>query len=234
VVHAVRNISFALIPKQVLAIVGESGSGKTTVARTLLRLQEKRSGIVTFEGKDIFAFGTDGLRQFRQRVQMVFQNPTSSLNPRKTVRDIVARPLRLAGAPSNTARVRAAKMLEAVGLDARMLTRFPHQLSGGEKQRVAIARAFITEPSLVILDEPTTSLDVSIQASVLDLLEKLKAERRCSYLLISHDLAVVRHIADEVVVMRAGEICEAGKVETVFGAPRHPYTKSLLAAARRL
>jgi ABC-type microcin C transport system duplicated ATPase subunit YejF len=164
---------------------------------------------------------------------MVFQNPTSSLNPRKTVADLVTRPLRLAGTASDVARDKAEKMLRNVGLDGGMLRRWPHQLSGGEKQRVAIARAFITEPKLVILDEPTTSLDVSVQASILELLARLKAEHRCSYLLISHDLAVVRHVADSVAVMQAGEIREHGDVETVFSEPRHPYTRSLLDAARR-
>jgi len=233
VIHAVRNVSFTLRPEHALAIVGESGSGKTTVARTLLRLQEKRAGVVSFGGEDVFAFGADALRRFRQQVQMVFQNPTSSLNPRKTVADLVTRPLRLAGTASDVARDKAEKMLRNVGLDGGMLRRWPHQLSGGEKQRVAIARAFITEPKLVILDEPTTSLDVSVQASILELLARLKAEHRCSYLLISHDLAVVRHVADSVAVMQAGEIREHGDVETVFSEPRHPYTRALLDAARR-
>jgi ABC-type microcin C transport system duplicated ATPase subunit YejF len=165
---------------------------------------------------------------------MVFQNPTSSLNPRKTVGELVARPLRLAGASINEASAGAAAMLTAVGLNSGLLARFPHQLSGGEKQRVAIARAFVTGPKLVILDEPTTSLDTSVQASILELLEQLKVDRGCSYLLITHDLAVVRNVADSVVVMKAGEICESGAVESVFGDPRHPYTKSLCAAALRI
>ena len=233
VVHAVRGVSFALRRERVLAIVGESGSGKTTVARTLLRLQKKRAGTITFEGEDVFSLGAESLRRFRQRVQIVFQNPTSSLNPRKSVSDLVARPLRLAGIPAEAARSRAAAMLAAVGLDAGMLERRPHQLSGGEKQRVAIARAFVTEPTLVILDEPTTSLDVSVQASVLELLQRLKAERRCAYLLITHDLAVVRQAADDLIVMQGGEICETGPVETVFSQPSHSYTRILLDAAKR-
>ena len=234
VVHAVRDVSFALRRERVLAIVGESGSGKTTVARTLLRLQKKRAGAVTFEGEDVFSLDAESLRRFRQRVQIVFQNPTSSLNPRKSVSDLVARPLRLAGIPAEAARSRAAAMLAAVGLDAGMLERRPHQLSGGEKQRVAIARAFVTDPTLVILDEPTTSLDVSVQASILELLQRLKIERCCAYLLITHDLAVVRQAADDLIVMQGGEICETGLVETVFRQPKHPYTRILLNAARRL
>jgi ABC-type glutathione transport system ATPase component len=231
-VRAVKHVSFSLQPEQVLAIVGESGSGKTTVARTLLRLQRPHSGSVLFEGDDVFALGWARLRSLRRQVQIVFQNPTSSLNPRKAVLDLVARPLRLAGASSEGARAQAAAMLAAVGLGSEFLGRWPHQLSGGEKQRVAIARAFVTGPKLVILDEPTTSLDVLVQAAIFELLERLKRERRCSYLLITHDLAVVRHIADHVVVMRAGEVCESGTVATVFGEPRHSYTKALLDAAR--
>jgi peptide/nickel transport system ATP-binding protein len=232
VVRAVKRVSFSLNPGQVLAIVGESGSGKTTVARTLLRLQQPHSGSVVFENEDISALGSARLRRFRRQVQIVFQNPTSSLNPRKTVLDLVARPLQLAGASSDTARADAVAMLAVVGLGPEFLGRWPHQLSGGEKQRVAIARAFVTGPKLVILDEPTTSLDVLVQASILELLERLKRERRCSYLLITHDLAIVRHIADHVVVMRGGEVCESGTVAAVFSEPRHSYTKALLDAAR--
>jgi peptide/nickel transport system ATP-binding protein len=231
-VQAVKRVSFSLQPEQVLAIVGESGSGKTTVARTLLRLQQPHSGSVVFENEDISALGSARLRRFRRQVQIVFQNPTSSLNPRKTVLDLVARPLRLAGASSETARADAVAMLATVGLGPEFPGRWPHQLSGGEKQRVAIARAFVTGPKLVILDEPTTSLDLLVQASILELLERLKRERRCSYLLITHDLAIVRHIADHVVVMRAGEVCESGTVAAVFSEPRDSYTKALLDAAR--
>jgi peptide/nickel transport system ATP-binding protein len=234
VVQAVKRVSFSLEPEQVLAIVGESGSGKTTVARTLLRLQRPHSGSVVFENEDVAGMGSAQLRRFRRQVQIVFQNPTSSLNPRKTVWELVARPLRLAGAAIEEARADAAAMLAAVGLGQEFLRRWPHQLSGGEKQRVAIARAFVTRPKLVILDEPTTSLDVLVQASILELLERLKRERQCSYLLITHDLALVRHIADRVVVMRAGEVCEGGTVTEVFANPSHGYTKALLDAARRV
>jgi peptide/nickel transport system ATP-binding protein len=232
VVRAVQSVSFSVHPEEVLAIVGESGSGKTTVARTLLRLQRKHAGSVLFEGEDVFALGAARLRRFRQQVQIVFQNPTSSLNPRKTVLDLVARPLRLGGASIATAQAGAAAMLAAAGLREEFFGRWPHQLSGGEKQRVAIARAFVTEPKLVILDEPTTSLDLSVQASILELLQQLKRERRCSYLLITHNLAIVRHIAETIIVMREGEVCEWGTVAVVFANPRHAYTKALLNAAR--
>jgi ABC-type glutathione transport system ATPase component len=233
VVHAVHDVSFALPRERVLAIVGESGSGKSTLARTLLRLQRKVAGAITFEGQDVFALAADALRRFRQRVQIVFQNPASSLNPRKTVGELVTRPLLLAGVPTELAGERAATMLAAVGIDKSMVARRPRELSGGEKQRVAIARAFVTEPVLVILDEPTTSLDASVQASILELLDRLKIERRCAYLLITHDLAVVRQAADDVIVMQAGEIRESGPVDAVFSDPQHPYTRSLMSAAHR-
>jgi len=234
VVHAVRDVSFALRRERVLAIVGESGSGKSTLARTLLRLQRKVAGAITFEGQDVFSLTADALRRFRQRVQIVFQNPASSLNPRKTVGELVARPLLLAGVPAERARERAATMLAAVGIDQGMVARRPRELSGGEKQRVAIARAFVTEPALVILDEPTSSLDASVQASILELLDRLKIERRCAYLLITHDLAVVRQAADEVIVMQAGEVRESGPVEAVFSEPRHSYTRSLMSSVQKL
>jgi peptide/nickel transport system ATP-binding protein len=234
VVHAVKDASFSLSPNRVLAIVGESGSGKTTIARTILRLEGKHGGKILFDGEEVFELGAEALRRFRRSVQIVFQNPTSSLNPRKTALDLVARPLRLAGAGRREAVERAADMLRSVGLGETFHARRPHELSGGEKQRVALARAFATEPALVILDEPTTALDVSVQASVLALLEELRRKAGCAYLLITHDLAVVRHIADDIVVMRAGEICETGPAEEIFSSPRHPYTRALLDAAPRI
>jgi peptide/nickel transport system ATP-binding protein len=234
VVHAVKDVSLQLGRERVLAIVGESGSGKSTLARAILRLEKRRAGRVLFADEDVFALGADALRRFRRSVQIVFQNPTSSLNPRKQVAELVGRPLRLGGADRAETARRTRAMLEAVGLGAEFMTRYPHELSGGEKQRVALARAFGTGPALVILDEPTTALDVSVQAAVLRLLEELKRTLGCTYLLITHDLAVVRHIADDVVVMRAGEVCEAGPAEALFSRPRHPYTKALLDAAPRL
>ena len=234
VVHAVKGVSLALGRERVLAIVGESGSGKSTLARAILRLEKRRAGRILFEGEEVFALGPDALRRYRRSVQIVFQNPTSSLNPRKQVAELVGRPLRLGGVGRVETERRTRAILEAVGLGAEFMRRYPHELSGGEKQRVALARAFGTGPALVILDEPTTALDVSVQAAVLRLLEELKRTLGCAYLLITHDLAVVRHIADDVVVMRAGEICEAGPAETVFSHPRHPYTKALLDAAPRL
>ncbi len=230
VVRAVREVSFRLPRRRVLAVVGESGSGKSTLARALLRLEPKVQGRIVFEGADVHALDAGHLRAYRRRAQIVFQNPTSSLNPRKRVADIVARPLVLHGVARDDRRRRVIATLRAVGLTETYLERFPEQLSGGEKQRVALARAFVTEPLLVVLDEPTTALDVSVQATILELLLEQKERTGCAYLLISHDLAVVRQVADEVMVMRDGEVCESGTAEQIFTRPAHPYTRELLAA----
>ena len=229
-VRAVRDVSFRLPRRRVLAVVGESGSGKSTLARALLRLTPAAQGRIVFDGADVRAFDAGHLRAYRRRAQIVFQNPTSSLNPHKTVADIVARPLVLEGVPREDRRSRVLATLRAVGLTEAYLDRHPAQLSGGEKQRVALARAFVTEPLLVVLDEPTTALDVSVQATILELLLEQKERTGCAYLLISHDLAVVRQVADEVLVMRNGEVCEIGPAERIFGSPSHPYTRELLAA----
>jgi peptide/nickel transport system ATP-binding protein len=230
VVRAVREVSFRLPSRRVLAVVGESGSGKSTLARALLRLEPKAGGRIVFEGADVHALDAGHLRAYRRRAQIVFQNPTSSLHPRKRVADIVARPLVLHGVARDDRRRRVMATLRAVGLTEAYLDRFPEQLSGGEKQRVALARAFVTEPLLVVLDEPTTALDVSVQATILELLLEQKERTGCAYLLISHDLAVVRQVADEVMVMRDGEVCESGDAEQIFTRPAHPYTRELLAA----
>ena len=230
VVRAVRDVSFRLSRRRVLAVVGESGSGKSTLARALLRLTPAARGRIVFDGADVRALDAGHLRAYRRRAQIVFQNPTSSLNPHKTVADIVARPLVLHGVPREDRRPRVLATLRAVGLTEAYLDRRPAQLSGGEKQRVALARAFVTEPLLVVLDEPTTALDVSVQATILELLLEQKERTGCAYLLISHDLAVVRQVADEILVMRDGEVCESGPAEQIFATPAHPYTRELLAA----
>ena len=232
--RAVHDISFHLPRRRVLAIVGESGSGKSTLARAILRLEPKVHGRIIFEGEDVYALDAGHLRAYRRRAQIVFQNPTSSLNPRKTVAEIVARPLVLHGVPRGDRRRRVLATLRAVGLTDAYLERHPQQLSGGEKQRVALARAFVTEPLLIVLDEPTTALDVSVQATILELLLEQKERTGCAYLLISHDLAVVRQVADEIMVMRDGELCESGAVEQIFTRPTHPYTIDLLAAVPNL
>ena len=230
VLRAVRDLSFRLPRQRVLAIVGESGSGKSTLARAILRLEPKIHGRIIFDGEDIYAFDAGHLRAYRRRAQIVFQNPTSSLNPRKSVADIVVRPLVLHGVARDDRRRRVLATLRAVGLTDAYLERYPEQLSGGEKQRVALARAFVTDPLLIVLDEPTTALDVSVQATILELLLEQKERTGCAYLLISHDLAVVRQVADEVMVMREGELCESGPAEKIFTRPTHPYTMELLAA----
>ena len=229
--HAVHDMSFDLYSGQTLAIVGESGSGKTTIAHTALGLIQPASGQFRFNGKDLASLSAAELRAYRQQVQIVFQHPASSLNPRKTILDLVSRPLRLAGMEIDAAHKTASNMLNEVGLDASYHTRFPSELSGGEMQRVAIARAFVTKPKVLILDEPTTSLDVSVQASVLQLLARLQSERNCAFLLISHDLSVVRQLADDIIVMRNGKICESGPIDQIYNAPQHSYTRDLLSAA---
>lgn len=230
--EAVRDVSFRLPVSGSLAIVGESGSGKSTLARAILGLMPVANGSITYRGEDTAGFAGAALRAYRQNVQIVFQNPTSSMNPRKCILDQVARPMLLMGHVRDESLNAAAEMLASVGLDDSFHDRIPSALSGGQLQRVAIARAFVTQPDLLILDEPTTALDVSVQAGILELLADLKARNGCTFLLISHDLAVVRQIAQEVLVIKRGDVCEIGLVDQVFSSPAHPYTKQLLDAAK--
>ena len=232
--RAVDGVTFEIRTGRVTALVGESGSGKSSIARAIVGLEACTAGRIALNGRDIAGFGAVDLRSYRQRVQMVFQNPSGSLNPAKTIGDLICRPMRLAGIDKRTATIRACELLDAVELDRSFMTRGPRQLSGGEKQRVAIARVFATSPSLIVLDEPTTALDVSVQAGILNLLKQLQAETNCGYLLISHDLAVVRQLADDVIVMRSGRICEAGSIDDVFEHPQSPYAQTLVAAARQM
>jgi len=230
-VRAVDGVSFTIVPGRTLALVGESGSGKSTVARAVLRLVEPTAGSVEIDGTDVVHMGTRALRQFRTRAQLVQQDPLSALNPRMTVGDAIAEPLRVhARLGGSEVRSRTTALLESVGLRAEHARRFPHEFSGGQRQRVCIARALAPEPRLLILDEPVSSLDVSIQAQILDLLAGLQAERGLAYLFITHDLAVVRAVADDVVVLRNGVVVERGTVDEVLGSPQHPYTQALLAA----
>ena len=234
VVHAVDGVSFGIAAGEVLGIVGESGSGKTTLGRLLLRLTEPTSGSVTFDGQDLLRLPGRELWRLRPSMQVVFQNPFASLSPRLTVRQALAEPLRahrIAG--RREVRARALDLLEQVGLGAAHLDRFPHELSGGQAQRVAIARALALSPKLLILDEPTSALYVSVQAHVLAVLEDLRAAAGLTYLFISHDLAVVRHVSDRIGVMYLGKLVETGRAGEMFAQPLHPYTAALLGALPR-
>ena len=224
-VRAVDGVSFTIAAGKTLGLVGESGSGKTTVGRTMLRLQEPTRGTVVFDGKDVFALDAGPLRALRRKMQIVFQDPYSSLNPRMTVAETLREPLEIHGL---TGEVSA--LLDEVGLDAEFAKRYPHELSGGQRQRVGIARALSVAPQFIVCDEPVSALDVSVQAQVLNLLADLQARRRLTYLFIAHDLAVVRHIADDVAVMYLGKIVERAPAAEIYAQPRHPYTRALLSA----
>ncbi len=235
VVHAVDDISLSVSPNETLAVVGESGCGKTTVARCVVGLIDPTKGTVRFRGKDVTGSVASRDRDMRRRLQMVFQNPDSTLNPRCFIADALIRPLELfRGLKGRAAREAASELLQSVRLDDRYLDRLPNQLSGGEKQRVAIARAFATDPDLVVCDEPVSALDVSVQAAILNLLADLQTKHATAYMFISHDLSVVRYLADRVAVVYLGKICEVGPVDQVFAPPYHPYTEALLSAVPRL
>ncbi len=232
-VHAVDGVSFAIERGKTLALVGESGCGKSTVARLLVGLYKPTQGVVSFDGLDAAqAFAGQGELALRRRMQMIFQDPYASLNPRWKVADIVAEPLREHGLLNDAAAVRerVGELLASVGLTPADADKFPHQFSGGQRQRISIARALATAPEFLVCDEPTSALDVSVQAQVLNLMKDLQRQRGLSYLFISHNLAVVRHVADDVGVMYLGRLVECADKHTLFAAPRHPYTRMLLDA----
>jgi peptide/nickel transport system ATP-binding protein len=232
VVRAADDVSFFVRRGETVGLVGESGCGKTTVGRTLLRLEKSTAGEIVFHGKDITHAGGDELQRYRRQMQVIFQDPYSSLNPRMTIGEIVAEPMRVYKLEPNrrAARKKVEALLEQVGLFGYMADRYPHELSGGQRQRVGIARALAMQPSFIICDEPVSALDVSIQAQIINLLERLQNELVLTYLFIAHDLAVVRHISDRVIVMYLGKIMEVADRDSLYDHPQHPYTKALLDA----
>jgi peptide/nickel transport system ATP-binding protein len=231
VVRAVDGVTFSIKAGETFGLVGESGSGKTTTGRCILRLIEPTSGDVEFKGENVLAFDRKRMRQARRDMQIVFQDPYSSLNPRMRAGAIVEEPLVIHGVGSRTERQnRVAELFRLVGLDPEQRARYPHQCSGGQRQRIGLARALALNPSLIIADEPVSALDVSVQAQVVNLLMDLQQQLSLTYLFIAHDLRLVRHICERVAVMYRGRIVEIGRTEALFEAPAHPYTKALLSA----
>ena len=231
-VHAVNGVGFELLPQEAVGLVGESGCGKSTTARCIVRLEEITQGTLLFQGQDIGAMSMRRFRPMRRSIQMVFQDPTTSLNPRLTVRQTVREPLLVHKMVANRKEMdeRVAEIMDMVNLERKFLDRNPRQLSGGQKQRVGIARALITRPQLVVLDEPTSSLDMSIRIHIIDLLRSLREQMGMTYLFISHDLSTVRYLCQRVLVMYLGQVVEMGPVQEIFDRPLHYYTQALLSA----
>lgn len=231
-IQAVSSVSFSLNRGEVLGLVGESGSGKSTLGRAVLRLIEPSEGRVVFDGTDVTGLGQDDLRQLRRRMQIVFQDPYASLDPRKTVRRALSEALAIHGMKADDTQL--AEILERVGLNAGHLSRYPHEFSGGQRQRIGIARALSVGPDFVVADEPVSALDVSIQAQIINLMADLKSELNLAMLFIGHDLGVIEHVSDRVMVLYLGRVMEIAPVQRIYAAPRHPYTQALLSAAPRL
>jgi ABC-type oligopeptide transport system ATPase subunit len=230
-VNAVDGVSFDIAEGRTLGLVGESGSGKSTTGYCVLQLLKPTSGSIRFQGKELTKLGREEIRRMRREMQIVFQDPYSSLDPRMTVGDIVAEPLEVHGVGSRRdRRARVRELLDVVGFNPDYLNRYPHEFSGGQRQRVGVARALALNPSLIVCDEPVSALDVSIQAQILNLLKDLQRDFGLTYLFISHDLAVVRSVSDEIAVMKDGKILETGPADDVYERPRHEYTQALLTA----
>lgn len=230
-VKAVDGITFQIQEGETVAVVGESGCGKSTTGRAILRLDEPTNGKVEFQGKDVLSMSKDEMRKMRKDMQIIFQDPYASLNPRKTVRQTLWEAMDIQNVvPRKERNQRIVELMETVGLQKHQIDRYPHEFSGGQRQRIGIARALSVNPKLIICDEAVSALDVSIQAQVLNLLKRLQKEFGLTYLFISHDLGVVRHIADRIIVMYLGKIVEIGDTEAIFNNPQHPYTKALLSA----
>jgi len=230
-IRAVSHVSLAIEAGETLGLVGESGSGKSTLGRMLLRLVEPDSGEVYFDGHDVLRAERAELRRLRRDMQIIFQDPIGSLDPRMTVEQIVSEPMAIHGSEKRSARKRcAAEVLRAVGLDASALKRYPHEFSGGQRQRIGIARALVLRPRFLVADEPVSALDVSVGAQIVNLLKQLQQEFSLTYLFISHSMPIVRYLADRIAVMQRGELVEVGTVEEITTAPKHPYTRTLLEA----
>lgn len=230
--HAVDDVNIAINKGETLGLVGESGCGKSTLGRLVIRLLEATSGEVLFNGKDVLALNKEDLRAHRRKAQMVFQDPFSSLNPRLTVEQLISEPLRIHKVHKKDQDLQAQvkKLMDTVGLVQRLATSFPHELDGGRRQRIGVARALALNPEFIVLDEPVSALDVCIQAQILNLLQDLKDEFQCTYLFITHDLSVVRHISNRIAVMYLGKVIELADHLEMFANPQHPYTQALLSA----
>jgi oligopeptide/dipeptide ABC transporter ATP-binding protein len=229
-VHAVDDVTFSLGEGETLGLVGESGCGKTTLSRALMRLLDSTDGAIRFRGKDITKAGRREIKPLRREMQMVFQDPFASLNPRKRVRQIIGTPLRLHGTDKNEIEPKVRGLLERVGLASEHMGRYPHEFSGGQRQRIGVARALALEPRLIVLDEPVSALDVSVQAQIINLLDDLQDDFGLTYLFVAHDLSVVRHVSDRIAVMYLGKLMEVSPAEELYTKPIHPYTSALLAA----